>query len=177
VNVQDFVIKVPAPFSGVDDLGFSARYPAQDPTERLRDIPVIVEGPPEPMHILVRRLELFPKKDSLIRSSADDEAYIWTAPVQLTDEVCVMAFQDRSLETQTVAREARDVTSVSRGYIWNLVRPLAFTFLRDCVRIGGLRLAERIAIVLDTGTLPRIDLEMQRTSISPINGNLTLLRT
>jgi hypothetical protein len=172
VNVQDFVIKVPAPFSGVDDLGFSARYPAQDPRTRLRDIPVIVEGPPQPMHILVRRLALFPQKDSLLGASGEDDAYVWTPPVQLTDEVCVMAFQDRSLEPRTP--QDTEVASLSRSYIWNLVRPLAFTFLRDCVRIGGLRLAERIAIVLDTGTRPLIDFEMQRTSISAVNGSLTL---
>ena len=43
--MDELVIKVPSPFSGVDDVGFSARYPAQAWNERLRDVPFIVEGP------------------------------------------------------------------------------------------------------------------------------------
>ncbi len=174
--MDEFVIKVPAPFVGVDDLGFSARYPAQERSAPLRDIPVIVEGPPALMQILVRRLALFVEKDRLITAAAEDDAYMWTAPVQLTDEVCVMAFKDRSQDGAAGTLVSAEVVPVSRSYIWNLVRPLAFTFLRDCVRIGELRLAERISIVLDTGTPPAIDLEMQRTSISPVNGSLVLGR-
>jgi hypothetical protein len=172
--VQEFIIKVPAPFSGIDDLGFSARYPAQDPSERLRDVPVIVEGPSAAMRVLVQRLALFPQKDRLIAPVADDEAYVWTPPVQLTDEVVVMAFQDRSTTPRAPVEDAGSAAAASRGYFWNLVRPLAFTFLRDCVRIGGVRLAERIAVVLDTGTPPHVGLEMQRTSISAVNGSLLL---
>jgi hypothetical protein len=63
---------------------------------------------------------------------------------------------------------------MERGYVWNLVRPLAFTFLRDCVRIGGLRLADRIAVVLDAGRPPLVDLELDRSSITPENGTLLL---
>jgi len=173
--MEEFVIKVPAPFVGVDDLGFSARYPAQERVAPLRDVPVIVEGPPQAMHILVQRLVLFADKDRIIGAPAEDEAYTWTLPVQLTDEVCVMAFKDRSQMTASgAALLAEEAAPVSRGYVWNLVRPLAFTFLRDCVRIGGLRLAERISIVLDTGHPPLVDLELQRASISPVNGSLLL---
>src|SRR4029077_12374918 len=100
---------------------------------------------------------------------AEDEAYSWTQPVQLTDEVCVMAFRDMSLRDETPAAEAE------RSYIWNLVRPLAFTFLRDCVRIGQLRLEERIGIVLDAGRFPVVDLELQRVDITPINGSRLLI--
>jgi len=164
------VIKVPSPFSGVDDVGFSARYPAQAWNERLRDVPFIVEGPPRPMRRLVERLSLFTAKDSLITLRGDDEAYSWTAPVQLTDEVCVLAFRDHSF------REASgdDDAQAGRQYIWNLVRPLAFTFLRDCVRLGGLRLADSIAVVLDVGHPPLVDLELKRTAISAENGTLLL---
>jgi len=173
--MDEFVIKVPAPFVGIGDLGFSARYPAQERTAPLRDIPVIVEGPPAPMQILVQRLALFADKDRLIESPAEDEAYTWTLPVQLTDEVCVMAFRDRSHDGSASGLvPAEDVSPVSRSYVWNLVRPLAFTFLRDCVRIGGLQLAEQIAMVLDTGHPPLVDLELQRTSISQFNGSLVL---
>src|SRR5438128_12584209 len=37
-------IKVPAPFAGVSDLGFSARYPNQPFLEPLRDVPLWIEG-------------------------------------------------------------------------------------------------------------------------------------
>ncbi len=167
--MDELVIKVPAPFSGVDDVGFSARYPAQAWNERLRDVPFIVEGPPLPMRRLVERLSLFTAKDSLITLAGDDEAYSWTAPVQLTDEVCVLAFLDHSLR-DLPGEEA----AAGRQYIWNLVRPLAFTFLRDCVRLGGIRLNERIAVVLDAGHPPLVDLELTRASISAENGTLLL---
>ncbi len=101
--------------------------------------------------------------------AGDDEAYSWTAPVQLTDEVCVLAFRDHSLREM-----ADDDAQAGRQYIWNLVRPLAFTFLRDCVRLGGLRLADSIAVVLDVGHPPVVDLELQRTAISAENGTLLL---
>ena len=167
--MDEMTIKVPSPFSGVDDLGFSARYPAQAWNERLRDVPLIVEGPPLPMRRLVDRLHLFAEKDSLFAGGGDGEAYSWTAPVQLTDEVCVLAFRDLSMRD-----EPRDDATAGRQYVWNLVRPLAFTFLRDCVRIGGVRLAESIAIVIDVGRPPLVDLELRRTAISVENGTLLL---
>jgi hypothetical protein len=167
--MDELVIKVPSPFSGVGDVGFSARYPAQAWNERLRDVPFIIEGPPRPMRRLVERLSLFTAKDSLITVTGDDEAYSWTTPVQLTDEVCVLAFRDHSLREL-----ADDDAQAGRQYIWNLVRPLAFTFLRDCVRLGGLRLADSIAVVLDVGHPPVVDLELQRTAISAENGTLLL---
>jgi hypothetical protein len=167
--MDEMVIKVPSPFSGVDDVGFSARYPAQAWNERLRDVPFIVEGPPQPMRRLVERLSLFTAKDALITAAGDDEAYSWTAPVQLTDEVCVLAFRDQSL------RDPSDLDAAAgRQYIWNLVRPLAFPFLRDCVRIGGLRLADRILVVLDVGSGQPVDLELQRTAITAENGTRLL---
>lgn len=165
--MEELVIKVPAPFSGVEDLGFTARYPAQEWNERLRDVPFILEGPPGPMTMLVERLALFSEKDSLIEAG-DDEAYSWTQPMQLSDEICVLAFRDRSLI------ERAEETTAGRSYVWNLVRPLAFTFLRDCVRLGGLRLSERIAVVLDPGRPPVVDLELQRSAISVQNGERLL---
>ena len=170
--MQELVVKVPAPFPGIEDLGFTARYPEQEPSEPLRDVPFFVEGPAKPMRILVERLALFADKEAILSTHGDDEAYSWTAPIQLTDEVCVIAFRDRSVRADT--QPADDGGAAVRAYVWNLVRPLAFTFLQDCVRIGGLRLAERIAVVLDTGRPPSIDLEMQRTSITPVNGDRLL---
>jgi hypothetical protein len=166
--MDELVIKVPAPFSGMDDVGFSARYPAQESGEPLRDIPVFVEGPARPMRVLMERLLLFADRTDMIDAGAADEAYCWTPPIQLSDEVCVLAFRDRSLVDPVSAPLA------SRSYVWNLVRPLAFPFLRDCVRIGKLRLADRIAVVLDTGRPPVVDLELERRAITPINGELLL---
>src|SRR5947209_19107719 len=80
-EVDELVIKVPAPFTGVEDLGFSARYPAQPAGERLRDVPFFVEGPPRPMQLLVERLALFAEKDQLLGDAAEDDASSWTAPV------------------------------------------------------------------------------------------------
>lgn len=171
--MQELVIKVPAPFVGIEDLGFTARYPEQAPSEPLRDVPFFVEGPARPMEILVERLSLFADKDTLIDSSGDDEAYSWTAPIQLSDEVCVIAFRDRSVRVDD-GSDTDDNAQIVRAYVWNLVRPLAFTFLRDCVRIGGLRLADRIAVVLDTGHAPQVDLELRRAAITPVNGDLLL---
>jgi hypothetical protein len=169
--MDELVLKVPAPFPGIEDLGFTARYPAQSWDERLRDVPIVVEGPAKPMRVLVDRLALFPERELLVDVSGDDQAYSWSAPVQLSDEVCVLAFRDRSLATRPEEGPA------IRSYIWNLVRPLAFTFLRDCVRIGGLRLAERIAVVIDPGRPPLVDLELRRQSIVPENGTLVLWGT
>jgi hypothetical protein len=171
--MDELVIKVPAPFSGVDDVGFSARYPAQDANERLRDVPLFVEGPPRPMARLVERLALLPDKDRIV-ADAEDEAYSWTPPIQLTDEVCVLAFRDRSLGVTGADGGSVPAPLAGRQYLWNLVRPMAFTFLRDCVRIGGLRLAEQIAVVLDAGRPPVVDLEVERRVIWPQNGTLLL---
>jgi hypothetical protein len=172
--MDELVIKVPAPFSGIEDLGFSARYPAQERSEPLRDIPLFVEGPAGPMQLLVERLALFTDKDRIVGTSADDDQYAWTAPVQLTDEVCVLAFQDRSIRGNDRLLEPAEAAQAVRGYIWNLVRPMAFTFLRDCVRIGGLRLSDRIAVVIDTGRPPALDMELQRSQITPENGSRLL---
>ena len=179
--MEELVIKVPAPFSGVEDLGFSARYPAQDVHERLRDVPLFVEGPPRPMARLVARLELLADKSRLV-GDGEDEAYTWTPPVQLTDEVCVLAFRDCSLSVDVAGGDPAGGPGLGPGlhlpagrqYLWNLVRPMAFTFLRDCVRIGGLRLAERIAVVLDAGRPPVIDLAVERRAIWPQNGTVLL---
>lgn len=166
--MEELVIKVPAPFSGIADLGFSARYPAQERNRQLRDVPLFIEGPAAPMERLVDRLALFADKDRLIPGGGEDEAYAWTPPVRLADELCILAFRDRSLESGPGDAIA------TRSYVWNLVRPLGFTFLRDCVRIADLRLAERIAFIVEAGSHAIVDLEFERASIIPRNGELVL---
>jgi len=170
--MDELLVKVPAPFSGIEDLGFSARYPAQQLDEPLRDVTVFVEGPAAPMGRLVDRLILFAEKDYLVEEAdGADELYAWTPPIRLTDEVCVIGFRDRSV---TVREGDLIVGAQARAHLWNLVRPLAFTFLRDCVRLGGLRLSERILMVLDPGRTPTVDIELERSSIVHENGSLLL---
>ena len=86
--MAEITIKVPGPFAGVVDLGFSARYPEQSLLQPIRDVPLWIEGPAEPMRRLGARLRMLA---TLVQA-----AYGWTHPVVLSDEVVVMAFQDRS---------------------------------------------------------------------------------
>jgi hypothetical protein len=133
--MEEITIKVPAPFSGVSDLGFTARYPSQDPYSAPPDVPFLIEGPPQPMRRLLEHLRLL-RRDS-------GRAYSWTDPVMLSDQVLVMAFRDRSLE-----RDGRlDAgTETSRDYLQNAVRPVVFPFLQDCATVAGLRLEDPIEI-------------------------------
>ena len=41
-------IKVPAPFAGISDLGFTAQYRAQHFNEPQRDVPLLFEDPSRP---------------------------------------------------------------------------------------------------------------------------------
>ncbi|HMJ39414.1 MAG TPA: hypothetical protein VK606_07670, partial [Verrucomicrobiae bacterium] len=70
----------------------------------------------------------------------DSSAYTWSDPVMLSDEVVVLAFRDRTVSYgQTLSDGAR-----AADYVMNLVRPVVFTFLRDCAMIAHLRLSEVI---------------------------------
>lgn len=162
--LQELVIKVPAPFLGTPDIGFSARYPAQPGPAPLGDVPFIIEGSPAPMRRLHGRLQLFRQKPSLIADSAD-EAYTWTDLIQLTDEVFILAFRDESLR----AEEASEVR-----YLTNLIRPLVFPFLKDCVRIGELALRERIELAVLSGIRTVAEVEIERRQIIPQNGSIIL---
>src|SRR2546428_11649168 len=75
--LQELVIKVPAPFKGRPDVGFSTRYPAQPAQAPLKDVPFIIEGPSGPMRQLQSRLEPFRPKRSLI-PDAPQEAHSCT---------------------------------------------------------------------------------------------------
>jgi hypothetical protein len=128
--LDQITIKVPAPFAGVAELGFSARYPEQSIFQPLRDVPLWIEGPAEPMRRLADRLRMLA---ALVQA-----AHGWTPPVSLTDEVLVMAFQDRSGEHRIA-----DPSGVL-DYLANLVRPVVFPFLHDCAQVAHLRLTDRI---------------------------------
>jgi hypothetical protein len=130
-RLGEMTIKVPAPFAGISDLGFTAQYRAQQFNEPQRDVPFLIEGPEPPMRRLAELLQLL--------SATESSAYTWSDPVMLSDEVVVLAFRDRIAAGQTLSDGAG-----AADYVMNLVRPVVFTFLRDCAMIAHLRLCEVI---------------------------------
>src|ERR1700730_14272739 len=130
-RLGEMTIKVPAPFAGISDLGFTAQYRAQQFNEPQRDVPFLIEGPETPMRRLAELLQLL--------SGTESSAYAWSDPVMLSDEVVVLAFRDRVAKGQALS-DAAQVTD----YVMNLVRPVVFTFLRDCAMVAHLRLSEVI---------------------------------
>jgi hypothetical protein len=130
-------IKVPAPFAGISDLGFTAQYRAQHFNERQRDVPLLFEGPQPPMRRLAEVLQQL--------SAAESSTYTWTDPVMLSDEVVVLAFRDRSVGGETLSDGAR-----LADYVLNLVRPVVFTFLHDCAAVAHLRLSDEIEMRVST---------------------------
>jgi hypothetical protein len=130
-QLGEMTIKVPAPFAGISDLGFTARYRAQHFNEPQRDVPLLFEGPESPMRRLAEMLQLL--------SGSEPATYAWTDPVMLSDEVVILAFRDRSVAGQTLSDGGRIA-----DYVLNLVRPVVFTFLRDCAVVAHLRLSDQI---------------------------------
>src|SRR5438128_12429104 len=86
--LSEVTIKVPAPFAGISDMGFTAQYRSQAFQEPLRDVPLLTEGPPPPMRRLAELLQLL--------RGVDGSPYSWTEPVMLSDDVVVLAFCDGS---------------------------------------------------------------------------------
>jgi hypothetical protein len=159
--MQDLSIKVPAPFAGVTDLGFTVEYPPQVLFAPLRDVPLLLEGPPPPMRRLADRLQLLTEQES---------AHAWSNPVMLSDEVVVIAFRDRSLKERSLSDGAR----ASLDYVLNLVRPVVFPFLQDCASLAGLRLSERIEMRVQNRNRQVAELELRLEQIVHRNGELLL---
>ena len=162
-SIDEIVIKVPGPFAGVAELGFSARCPEQSLLQPLRDVPLWIEGPAVPMRRLADRLQML--------ASLVEEAHSWTPPVALTDEVFVMAFRDRS---GVGRRPLGDATGLV-DYIANLVRPVVFPFLRDCAQVAHLRLTDRIEMSLRQADRQVAELAFRWDQIVPANGEDLLL--
>src|ERR671934_272357 len=99
---------------------------------------------------------------------APGEAYSWTDLIPLSDELFILAFRDESLA------DAADDPMSERRYIVNLIRPLVFPFLRDCVRIGELALRETIMLALFDEERVMAELELRRSQIVPRNGSIVL---
>lgn len=155
--LDQITIKVPAPFAGVAELGFSARYPEQSLFQPLRDVPLWIEGPAEPMRRLADRLRML--------AALVEVAHGWTRPVALTDEVLVMAFQDRSGERRRLADP-----SGLLDYVANLVRPVVFPFLHDCAHVAHLRLTDRIEMRVRHADREVAELAVRWDQIVPANG-------
>lgn len=165
----DFWIKVPNPFWGVETVGFSVRCPSQLEVAGLPDIPFFVEGDAQSMASLDHPLRLFPNRGWYVDCDGLGEAYSWTDPIRLTEEVIVMAFRDRSLE-----QPAPDPNRALLNRLSNQLVLLAFPFLRDCVRVAGLRLNSPISVKIGADSFPEIDLSLPLTDIMDGNGSRSL---
>ena len=130
-HLGELSIKVPAPFAGVSDLGFTAQYRAQEFNQPQRDVPLLFEGPASPVERLATILSAL--------SASGSATYTWTDPVLLADGVVVLAFRDRSVTGEALV----DGTRLA-DYVLNLVRPVVFTFLHDCAAVAHLRLSDVI---------------------------------
>ncbi len=160
--MEELVIKVPAPFYATDEVGFSARYPPQRLDEPLRDVTFFVEGQPELVSRLWPRLEAFP-----LSSRKAGRGYVWTDPVMLSDELVVIAYRDRS-------QEIGEPLESARSHFVNMVQPLVLPFLRDCVHVGNIRLAERIELRMLRGEDQLAEFSLQLAQFMPSNGTLSL---
>jgi hypothetical protein len=160
--MEELVIKVPAPFYATDEIGFSARYPEQRIDEPLRDVTFFVEGSPELIARLSPRLEAFP-----MSSRQAGEGYLWTDPVMLSDELLVIAYRDRSQEISEPAESAR-------RYFINMIQPLVLPFLRDCVKVANLRLADHIELRMMRSDEVLADFSLRLGQVLPRNGTLSL---
>jgi hypothetical protein len=155
-------IKVPAPFAGISDLGFTAQYRAQNLHEPLRDVPLLIEGPRPPMRRLAELLQLLRQNEGT--------GYAWSDPIMLSDEVVVLAFRDRSLAGETLSDGAR----VSASYVLNLVRPVVFAFLKDCAVVAHLRLSDVIEMRVSADGAPNWEVAMPLADIVQSNGDRLL---
>jgi len=160
-SLNEITIKVPAPFAGVSDLGFTAQYAAQHRFEPQRDVPLLIEGPASPLERLANRLRM-------LRQGASGP-YEWSDPIMLSDQVVVIAFRDRSLGTGDgiLADGARS----SLDYVFNLVRPVVFPFLQDCAKLAQLRLSERIEMRVSGRVRQIAELQLRLEQIVQPNGD------
>jgi len=160
-RLGEMTIKVPAPFAGLSDLGFTAQYRAQEFNEPQRDVPLLFEGPQPPMRRLAEMLQLL--------SGTQSSTYAWTDPVMLSDDVVILAFRDRSVAGDTLSDGARIA-----DYVMNLVRPVVFTFLRDCAVVAHLRLSDVIEMRVSADHRPIAEFALPLQKIVQPNGERLL---
>jgi hypothetical protein len=160
-HLGELSIKVPAPFAGITDLGFTAQYRAQNFNTPQRDVPLLFEGPPPPMERLAEMLQLL--------SGSRSAKYAWTDPVILADGVVILAFRDQSLAGEKLSDGVRVA-----DYILNLVRPVVFTFLHDCAAVAHLRLSDVIEMRVTADKKAVADFSLPVTEIVQPNGSRLL---
>jgi hypothetical protein len=161
--LSEVTIKVPAPFAGISDLGFTAQYRSQNFQEPARDVPLLIEGPSPPMRRLAELLQLL--------TEIEGSPYAWSHPVMLSDEVVVLAFRDRSLGGEKLSDGAAHAS-----YFLNLVQPVVFTFLRDCAQTAHIRLADEIEMRVTAEKASIAEFVMPLDDIVRSNGNQLLWR-
>ncbi|MGH7640422.1 MAG: hypothetical protein ACREN7_04440 [Candidatus Dormibacteria bacterium] len=166
---HDLWIKVPNPFWGAGTVGFSARYPDRKEGPGLPDVPFFVEGDRESLSRLEDPLRLFPQRERYVDCSGVGEAYSWTEPIRLSDQVTVLAFRDRSFQGG-----APQPSRMLLNRLSNQLVLLAFPFLRDCVRVAGLRLSSRISVRIGLEGEEDLDLTVPVIDIVERNGLKTL---
>ena len=161
-QLREISIKVPAPFAGISDLGFTTQYRAQDIGQAMRDVPVVIEGPRPPLKRLVELLRAL--------TESKQSAYSWTDPIMVSDELVLLAFHDRSLAGDTLSDGAPALTD----YVLNLIRPVVFPFLHDCAAIAHLRLSEVIEMRLTSDSETLAAMAMPLGEIVESNGDRLL---
>jgi hypothetical protein len=95
------------------------------------------------------------------------QGYLWTDPIQLSDELVVISFRDRSVEME----QPREI---SRRYFVNLLQPLVIPFLRDCVEAADLRLNDQIPLTMLRDDEILAELSLHLAQLLPSNGSVTL---
>ncbi|MFI5283641.1 MAG: hypothetical protein ACHQ0J_11020 [Candidatus Dormibacterales bacterium] len=158
-HLGETTIKVPAPFAGVGDLGFTAQYRAQGFNEPIRDVPLLFEGPEPQIGRLAELLRLL---------TGERQAHEWTQPVLLCDGVVVLAYRDRSLSSE------RPAELKIGDHVANLVRPVVFTFLEECATVARLRLSELIEMRVSSERTAFAEITMPLRDIVQQNGERLL---
>ena len=161
-QLREISIKVPAPFAGISDLGFTTQYRAQDLSQPQRDVPLVIEGPRPPMRRLAELLQALTENK--------ESAYSWTDPIMVSDEVVLLAFRDRSLAGGTLS----DGAPALADYMLNLIRPVVFPFLHDCAAIAHLRLSEVIEMRVSAEQKSVAEFSMPLLDIVQPNGERLL---
>ncbi|MGH7868948.1 MAG: hypothetical protein ACREP9_15260 [Candidatus Dormibacteraceae bacterium] len=156
-HLTELTVRVPGPFAGIEDLGFSARYPDQPLLAPLHDVAIWIEGPTSPMRRLTFRLQMLAANRS--------ESYRWTDPITLSDQVVVMAFHDRRGPAAMI-----EPPQASLNHMLNLVRPVVFPFLQDCAQVADLRLSDQIILQICQQELELATLNFQIEEVVTHNG-------
>ena len=121
-----------------------------------------MEGLPELLARLRARIAVFPEQ-----SRRAGKGYLWTDPIMISDQLLVIAYRDRSAEMI-------EPIQVAHHYFANLIQPLVIPFLRDCVRLADLRLADDIELRMMRDDEVLADFELHLAQLLPVNGSLTL---